>query len=64
MSDYCTSCERLCVHCVYGIYSCIYSCIYSFADDTLSAHGTLSVLQMAHFVHTVYCVLYKRKVLA
>ena len=60
MSDYCTSYERLCVHCVYGIYSCI----YSFADDTLYAHGTLSVLQTAHFVHTVYCVLYKREVLA
>ena len=51
---YCTSYERLCVHCVYG----------SFADDTLSAHGTLRVLQTAHLVHTVHCVLYKRGFLA
>ena len=44
----------LCVHCVYG----------SFADDTLSAHGTLRVLQTAHLVYTVHCVLYKRGFLA
>ena len=54
MSDYCTSYERLCVHCVYG----------SFADNTLSAHGTLRVLQTAHFVHTVHYVLYKREFLS
>ena len=51
---YCTSYERLCVHCVYG----------SFADNTLSAHGTLRVLQTAHLVHTVHYVLYKREFLS
>ena len=43
--------ERLCVHCV----------IYSFADDTLSLHTALSVLQTVHCVHTVCCGIYKRE---
>ena len=52
---------NVCVYIVYMVYIVVYTV---FADDTLSAHGTLSVLQTAHFVHTVYCVLYKREVLA
>ena len=51
MSEYCASCECLCVHCV-------------FADDTLFLHTALSVCRLHTFVHSVYCVIYKREILA
>ena len=55
--------ERLCVHCVWYIYK-LYIQLYIVADDTLFLHTALSVLQTVHFVHTVYCAIYKREVLA
>ena len=64
-----SSVRLLCTLCMYGVWQfcrrytlCTQhtSCL---ADDMLSAHGTLRVLQTAHLVHMVHYVLYKREFL-
>ena len=50
MSDYCTSYERLCVHCVYGIYIVVYIVVYT-------------VLQTTRFLHTAHLVFCRRHTL-